>query len=467
MKRIFSNKSFWTIGLLLSLFVGSLGLTSCNKDDESAASTPITVKSVYLEDAKSSVTDRLVTFARLGSLIRIEGSGFTGMKKVYINGYSSYFNPVMLSDKSMIIQVDAKTPVIDAESTARNTIRFVKDATEFTYKFQIRDAAPTLTSISNTMPAAGDSITIYGTGLTEISKITFPGSVVVTDGIISDKAGKFCKVLVPAGLTEGGSLLVEGSNGGVYSPAYFNCKSGVILDFDGNGSQGFWSWSATGSMLNASDLESTVIGGTGAKSQGNYCAHRPARLAQFPAAKNRNTEVWTAGNGVDDWRGRFTTLIPATTAVSNFAFQFDIYVPETWVNTGFLKICLINSFNGGEWSGKCYNYVPWLENGVATPFKTTGWVTVTIPFNKFYAYSATDVAYTFENILADREASSYQNFGIYFENSDIKLSNITGSSSDDATVFASSATSINVYTDNWRIVPLTTPVYSDYPTTAN
>lgn len=464
MKRLFSNKNFWTIGLLISLFVSSLGLTSCKKDDEST-STPVTVAKVYLEDAKSTITDREVTFARLGSLIRVEGTGFTGMKKVYINGYNTYFNPVMVTETSMIIQVSQTTPVMGVADSVRNTIHFVKDATEFTYKFQIRDAAPTISSISNTMPAAGDSITIYGAGLTEISKITFPGNVVVTDGITSDAKGTYCKVLTPAGLTEGGSILIEGSNGGVYSPAYFNCKSGVILDFDGSGTQGFWSWTATGSMINNTDLESAIIG-VGTKSQGKYCAHRPSRITQFPAAKNRNTEVWTAGNGVDDWRGRFTTLIPATTAVNDFAFQFDIYVPNTWVNTGFLKICLYNSFNGGEWTGSCYNYVPWVVNNAVTPFKTTGWVTVTIPFNKFYAYSGTDVVYTFENILAAREKTSYQNFGIFFENSEIKLTNITGNTADTAE-YPSSATSVSVYTDNWRIVPLTKPVYSDFPVTAN
>ena len=466
MKSIFSTKNITTIGLFVCLLIGSFGFTSCNKTDDSGANTPITVTNVYLEDAASSVKDRPVVFARLGALIRIEGSGFTGMKKVYINGYDAYFNTVMVTETSMLIQVPGKAPVVDADSTVRNTIHFVKDGTDFTYNIQIRSAAPTLSSISNTMPAAGDSITIYGTGLTEINKITFPDSVVVTTGIVSDKAGTFCKVAVPAGLTKSGSILIEGSNGGVYSPSYFNCKSGVILDFDGVGSQGYWGWTPTGSMINGSDLESTVIGAS-VKSQGKYCAHRPARLTEFPAAKNRLTEVWTAGNGVDEWRSRITPLIPATTLVSNFAFQFDIYVPATWNNTGFLKICLINNFNGGEWAGKCYNYVPWMESGVATPFITSGWTTVTIPFNKFYAYSTTDVAYAFENVLADREKSSYQNFGIYFENSDIKLSNITGKAADDNTVLASKATSISIYTDNWRIVPLTKPVYSDYPATAN
>lgn len=463
MKRIFSNRSFWTIGLLASVYVGSMGLSSCTDEDKSA-STPITVKTVYLEDAKSSVPDREVTFARLGSLIRIEGSGFTGMRKVYINGYSTYFNPVMITDNSMMIQISAETPVFEADSITRNTIHFVKDAAELYYNFQIRDAAPTLTSISNTMPAAGDTITIYGSGLVEISKITFPGDVIVTDGIISDVKGEFCRVIVPTGITESGSLLIEGSNGGVYSPAYFNCKSGVILNFDGVGAQGYWSWTATGSMINNIDLESNVIG-SGVKSQGKYCAHHPARLPEFALGKNRNSEVWTSGNGVDDWRGKYTTLIPAVTPVSDFAFQFDIYVPNEWKNTGYLKICLINNFNGGEWTGNCYNYIPWLVNNAVTPFKTNGWVTVTIPFNKFYAYSGTTVNYTFENVLTMRDNASYQNFGFYFENSDIKLSNVTGSTADENTIFPSAATSVSVYTDNWRLVPLTKPVYSDYPST--
>lgn len=462
MKRIFPNNGFWTIGLLVSLFAGSVLLTSC-KDEIDYSGTPISVNAVYLEDASSSVKDREVKFARLGSLIRIEGEGFKGLKKVYINGYDTYFSPSMVTDNNVFLNVSGKTPVIDAESTVRNTIKFVKDGTDFTYTFQIRSSAPTITSISNTLPAVGDTITIYGTGLVEISKITFPDSVRVSTGIVSAKDGSYCKVAMPAGVSaKGGSILIEGSNGGVYSPSYFNCKNGLILNFDGTGTQGYWSWTATGSMLNASDLESAVTGTSGVKSQGIYCAHRPSRLAQFPASKNRCTEVWTAGNGVDKWREKYISLIPATTAVGAFAFQFDIYVPQEWSNSGFLKICLINNFNGGEWTGKCYNYVPWLVNGVTVPFKTTGWTTVTIPFSSFYGYADINSTFTFENILAAREASSYQNFGIYFENSDIKLSNVTGNAKDANTTLTSAATSVNVYTDNWRLVPLTKPAYSDY-----
>ena len=45
---------------------------------------PIVVNKVYLENYESSVPDREVEFARLGQLIRLEGSGFMGMKKVFV-----------------------------------------------------------------------------------------------------------------------------------------------------------------------------------------------------------------------------------------------------------------------------------------------------------------------------------------------------------------------------------------------
>lgn len=458
MRSIFSIKRYWALNFLLGLLVCTVGFTSCDDNDDDG-STPITINKVYLEDADSNVPDREVSFARLGQLIRIEGSGFNGLRKVYINGYSTYFNPVYVSDNSMLIQVSSETPTIDADPDERNKIRFVKDAFETTHIFEIRAASPSISSISNTLPAVGEPIVIYGTGLTEIGKVVFPGNVTVTSGILSDEDGEFCIVEMPQGVSEeGGSILVEGANGGAYSPAYFNFKKGIILDFDGNGTQG--SWGSSESMITSDDLESTVIG-TENLSKGIYVPHRPARIESFAAAKNRCSEVWTAGNGVDNWRGQLANYIPVSTAADKVAFQFDIYVPGEWTGTGFLKICMQNGFNGGEWSGACYNYVPWLVDGKEVPFQTTGWTTVTIPFNKFYKFS--EDSFTFEDILVERETASYANFGIYFENSDIKLNNVTGNSADSETEFLSSETSVKVYTDNWRVVSLDKPTYSDFP----
>ncbi|MEH6407943.1 MAG: glycan-binding surface protein, partial [Leeuwenhoekiella sp.] len=228
-------------------------------------------------------------------------------------------------------------------------------------------------------------------------------------------------------------------------------KEGVFLNFDGIGSIGEF-----GNTIRQEDLESALIG-EGNVSQGTYVPHRPARIESFEAAKNRVSEVFTSGN--ENWRAQFTPFIPATTPLDEVAFQFDVFVPEPWEGSGFLKILLINNFNGGEWAGGVYNYVPWIVDGEVEPFQTDGWTTVTIPLNDFYLYEDGD--FTFEDVLTFRESATYKNFGIFFENSDIKLSDVIRSSSD--VEFPSSATSVSVYTDNWRIVSLETPEVSDFP----
>ena len=459
MKSNYLDKYTKTFILLLSVWACSSFLSSCEDDSSNNNDAAMEITGIYFENAESTVPDRLVDFGRLGQLIRIEGQGFTGLKKVYINGYSCYFNPVLVSDQSFIVLIDKNTPTTDADDSVKNTIRLEKNGSEYTYDFDIRASAPTITSISNTLPRTGEQITVYGTGLDEVTKVTFPGNVEVTDGIIQDQSDTSFVVTVPAGISdEGGSLLVECANGGAYSPAYFNFKKGVILNFDGSGTQG--SWGDDVSMITPDDLEEASVG-EGNVSQGIYCPHRPARIASFSAGKNRCSEVWTAGNDVDDWRGQLTPYIPAGTPLDSVALQFDIYVPQPWQGSGYLKICLVNAFNGGEWSGDCYNYIPWVVDGKIVPFQTSGWTTVTIPLNDFYSFADGD--YTFDDVLNERESSDYKNFGIYFENSDFTLANITGTDSDSETEFPSAETSVEVYTDNWRIVSLETPSYSDFP----
>jgi hypothetical protein len=398
----------------------------------------------------------------------LEGEGFTGVTKIYFNGYSSYFNPVFVTDNNIIVQVSSDTPMKNVPAGKLNTIVLEKGSSiHYSYTFDIRASAPSVSGVSHTMPGIGELIRFEGSNLQGIKKVVFPGDVTVTDEITSDEDGRWFTVPMPEGVSdEGGFVYFEGTNGGGYSPTSFNFKKGVILDFDGLGSQGFWSWSETGSMINADDLEDAVTG-NGHVSQGKYVNHHPGRLPEFAATKNRCSEVWTAGNGVDDWRGQLTSYIPASTAVDKVAFQFDVYVPDAWAGSGFIGIYLYNSYSGGEWGAGSdsypnyvFNYVPWLDGKTIVPFQTMGWTTVTLPFNKM-GYLA-EGTHTFEEVLAAREKSSYCNFGVFFNNSDIKYANISGNA-DDEEEFASSATSVKIYTDNWRIVSLDAPEYSDFP----
>ena len=221
MKKIINRnilKPFVLFGLIATVFF----FASC--EDEEATGSPIGISAVYLQDVNSTVQDRVVSFGRLGQLLRIEGFGFTGISKIYINGFETFFNTVYVSDNSLLVRISGDTPTVEADEEARNTIRLVKGATETTYSFEIRDSAPSINNISNTLPNAGEEITVFGTGLIEVSKVIFPGNIEVTTGITFDEEdGEFFTVTVPSGIPDsGGPLLVETANGRVYSPSYFS-----------------------------------------------------------------------------------------------------------------------------------------------------------------------------------------------------------------------------------------------------
>ena len=233
---------------LSGLFLSAVGFTACEDDDDyfdsDAQGKSIVVERVYLENVDSKTPDRDITgtFARVGQLIRLEGSGLYGMKKVYINGYDTYFNRAYVSDNSMLITINKNTPVVDAEPAERNKIRLVKDGAEFTFdNLVIRAASPVVSFMSCTMPQKGETVAVFGENLQEVSKVTLPGGVEVTEGLESDNAkGEWFTFVMPDGVTEGGSVSFECANGTGSTPAYFNVTKGLILNFDGVGKQGYW-----------------------------------------------------------------------------------------------------------------------------------------------------------------------------------------------------------------------------------
>lgn len=448
---------------LTLLFVG---FTACNEEDKyfekDAQNTPIVINKIYLEDTESSVPDREVTFARLGQVIRLEGSGLYGIKHVYVNGYDTYFNRTYVSDKSILFQLNSNTPISDADESVRNTIRLVKDGTEFTYKeLTIRAASPSISSVNNTMPKVGEKVTVYGNNLQETTKVTLPGGVEITD-IESDEDGEWYSFTMPNGVTEAGSITSEGANGTAATPAYFNESRCIILDFDEIGAQGSWSWTETGSMINADDLVNDPEG-----KRGKCFQLVPERLLAgdgVAAGKPRVTECWTVGAGEADnvdWSYMYK-FIPETTPLNEVALQFDIYVPGVWTGTGQLQVCLFNNFQykgigSDEDTKETAFYVPYIQDGSIVPFHTEGWQTVTIPFSEFGKYKkliADEETVSFKNVVDDRLGATYQNFGMGFVNTDFTLNDVT---------IESTAFKAKVYVDNWRIVPCKSVKISDYP----
>ena len=91
-------KYFWTLCLAVAAFT----FTACSDSDSSGSSSQMKIDQIYLENIDDDVMkDRPVEFARLGQLLRIQGSGFTGVKKIYVNGYETYFNNALMTDNNI------------------------------------------------------------------------------------------------------------------------------------------------------------------------------------------------------------------------------------------------------------------------------------------------------------------------------------------------------------------------------
>lgn len=454
------------------------GLTSCSDDDDNggSGSSTITVDKVFLQNVKDEVNpDREVTFARQGQLLRIQGSGFKGLRHIYVNGYDTYFNNALMTDNNVWVTINTKTPITDAAEDVRNTIQFVKDNTSFTYEFEIRAASPSITSFFNSLPQPGEKVIVYGTNLHETTQVTLPGGTVITDGIESDADGEWFSFTMPEGETAGGSLTSEGANGTAKSPAYFNDNSCYIINYDGLGTLG--SWSATyGSDQLADDPLNSGRG---------KCIMLVPQSVLNDGGQLKGTigKPWaTAGNddnANEDWT-RMTTsgLLTAETTVDKIALQFDIYCPEPWQGSGQLQIALQNNQStfgwgcgdsqkdtSGQYIRQATVWVPWLNttDGTTTPFTTDGkWKTVTIPLTDFGQYSdfgKNGVSYTFQNVIDDKNAGSYKNVMLYFVNQDITLK----FSDESEKVISSSDFKQKIYIDNLRLVNTETFTVSDFP----
>ena len=441
------KKYIFTFGIVL------LALTSCKDDD--ASSNSMSVNAVFLENASSTVTnhDRQVEFARLGQLIRIQGSGFTGLKRIYINGYETYFNNALVTDNNVWVTVNSKTPVETADPAVRDIIRLYKsDDNYLDYPFVIRAAAPSVSHISLTLPMAGETVIVYGENLQETKKITLPSGTVIESGITCDADGEWYSFVMPDGETAGGSIVSEGANGTAKTPACFNERNGMILDFDGTGTQGDWS-----AIYGTEDITTDPLN----SGRRNVVPLFPESVrAEGGIGAGTNAKGWmTAGieDSYTDWTRMFD-LIPAETPVENVALQFDIYCPEPWTGTGQIEFTLQNNLSTyGYGSTETKNtkniefptaavWVPWLdtETGEVSTYQTEGWQTITIPLSKFGKYQETG-AYTFANVVEDHNSAKYANFGMFFVNTDIELS--------EDVVFPASRFALPVYVDNWRLVP--------------
>lgn len=139
---------------------------ACKKNN---SGTPV-IKDV--RTVSPAEADSFFTQALPGSLIVIQGSGFSGLQAVYFNDSAAAVNPVYTTDNNIIVSIPSGTQTAATDPKVPNQIRVVTNHGTATFTFTVVLNPPVISSIA--FDNTGTILYINGTNLVGISKITFP-----------------------------------------------------------------------------------------------------------------------------------------------------------------------------------------------------------------------------------------------------------------------------------------------------
>ncbi len=154
--------------LLFFILIAGGVITSCKKND-SGSGTP-TITQVRLVDS----TKRDSTFKQAvpGTLIVIQGNNLGGLKAVYFNDTSAYFNPVYATNNNIIVAIPTSAQTAATSPKVPSVIRLVTSHGTTTYAFKLYLPPPEISSI--TLDNSGTLVYINGVNFQGVQKITFP-----------------------------------------------------------------------------------------------------------------------------------------------------------------------------------------------------------------------------------------------------------------------------------------------------
>jgi len=313
----------------------------------------------------ASPGDTLLSALAPGQWIVISGYNLKGAVGISFDGVAASFNDALFSDTSAAVLIPAVIPFPTVPADQLNTITYVTDHGQTTFKCSILPPAPTISAISNENANPGDTVTISGLNLFFVQNLTFAGTTITNYTTVS--TGTSISFVLPS-LSQSGPVSLTTQSGTTTTTYNVNdVETGMLCNFDDVNS---YSWGAN-AVTNSTTL--------------------------FPDGRGSYAQVYATNIGANDFNwyngGRGINLnavqwVPITEigdSVSHYAVKFEISVPPSWsVGTLFVSA-------NYTWTYLA-RYAPWLSgSGSSTPFATDGWQTVTIPFDSFRTVSSSGV----------------------------------------------------------------------------
>ena len=245
---------FIAVSMLGILFAG------CQKESSGVDDTnygPLKVTKVYQHNVKAIKELDPEEGARLGTMIRLEGENFMGIRAITVNGSPASLNPNLRTENSIIFRIPSTnsttnedTPTgSDCEEAYRDKIIITSNGNaDYEYYFHVMGSLPTVSGLDHTLPSIGSWVTVSGSNLKDVQSVDIYNDlnevVATTDQIRNeDPKGKSVEFKMPevvlwseisggdfAGCYEGGYIVVNTGNGSAASPNYFYRQKNIFLN---------------------------------------------------------------------------------------------------------------------------------------------------------------------------------------------------------------------------------------------
>lgn len=492
------------LALLLSV-LASIVLTPSCKEEGGAAGAPV-IRGLRVTNPE--LADSTFTDVSPGSMIVVMGENLSGVKEVYVNNQEISFNSTYNTSTSLIITIPADEdfqlsgpnpeipselrivtghgiatyplhvlspgPVLAAISAfypiepgdeislvgenfyeirriyfTRDSVNVTEQITDYTVSPDYEEVTFTVpdkvnepgwiimecytsdasielvpegpeaefTGISSTMPLPGSEVRIWGKNLIDVSRININGEIDIyaEDIEVSQYYDEVTFTMPRQVPTKSGTLTVTTISGDYKMPEKFYPREYVVLDWDNVGS---FSWGGYSQVYEQASGEEAPY-----TSDGKYSGivGTITYAERYWWGQTINATVWPG----DD-------VIPADTPVSRLELQFECYVTER-LNGPVLQIMM-----GGNYGAALQNYVP---VSVLTGETEIGeWMQCSVPLT---------------SLMEEETWGDFcKRVNEPGENGEIPANNQLGVLVTYPTAVANSAAYVEIYFDNFRVVPV-------------
>lgn len=307
MKNINIKKA---LGSLLIVVMASLTVASCSDDDTKSTSDALVIESVSLAgynlvDGEYIAKDSITNTGFVGNMYIVRGSGFLNTQKIYFNDIEATFNPTLITNNVIFVQIPENVPF--ANENTSNKLKIVTSLGTTEYDFIIGQPGPRITGFDPVAGGEGTVVTITGSVFDNLEAVRF-GDTPAT--IISSTSTEI-KVEVPEGVVQS-YIFVETTGGITRSAGQFGFK---FIVYDEALAPGWW----VGGWGGTQEFDNTEV-----VKRGTY-------------AIKRTTDAWSGfqiGNG------------GATIDLANGYAAIKVSIQAT--TTGKVLLAINGNYDGGK-----------------------------------------------------------------------------------------------------------------------